>query len=654
MSDVAAAPARQPFLILPGFMPDAIPFAARSALALMLAYWIAFTCQVDSASSAGVCVAIVAQPSAGMAKSKAFWRLLGTGIGGVVALALLSAFPQNRTMLLAGFALWLGFCTFLANLLRDFRTYGAALSGYTVAIIAVGIIDTPDQAIEATLNRVAAIVIGVISVMVVNNIFGSTTAYDALVQELRDRTGNMTKLVLDALEGRTLQGDLPMVRIAAGAAALQTQGTYAAYEFPDGLRRRNGALHTISAILAMVSASRAVAALLGPATPDEVRAHLRAVADAIRTPEMPAPVAPAPHTPNDALLLERADQLLVMQKDALAGLRVLTEPRGDLPRIKLRPSYDLPGALLGAVRAMIGVGLGAVFLILAGWPGATLPLIQFAAVLALLGTTPNPSAASVAFALPLLPVALVVGVVNFLVLPGSSGFISLCLAVMPVAFFAALTVRQEQLAKYSGATFLYVPLLLSPANTETYDLGGYCDTVLELALAMTFTYLAFGLILKVSPHRRLYRVAAQVAADLRRTIHDRHRQFERGRDQSVLYDRMSRAITWLGPATNSREKMLGHIYGMGELDLAYRRARSGLATAQRAEPALRQAIEAAHAAMDHPDPDALQAAGQALLDYPANGAATSGIRLAVSGMAGIARIFRSDAPSMRFYRRITQ
>ena len=134
------AGAWSPFLLLPGFQPDAVGFATRTTGALLLAYLAAFAVQVDGPSTAGVCVAIVAQPSPGMAMSKAASRLLGTLLGGCIELALLAAFPQDRVLLLAGYAVWLGVCTLGSTLLRDFRSYGAALSGYTAGIIAIGAI----------------------------------------------------------------------------------------------------------------------------------------------------------------------------------------------------------------------------------------------------------------------------------------------------------------------------------------------------------------------------------------------------------------------------------------------------------------------------------------------------------------------------------
>ena len=377
----ASAPPTR-FLELPGFQPDALFFATRTTLSMLLAYYVAFAAQVSAASSAGICVAIVAQPSTGMSTAKAIYRIIGTLVGGCVGVALVAAFPQDRVMLLAGFALWLALCTFVATLLRDFRSYGAALSGYTVGIITIGVIDAPQLALTAALDRVAAILIGIGSVLLVSRLLSGTGAFNALVAELHDRTEAMAALAADALDGKPVGDDMAMVRIAAGVAALQTQASYTAVELPDGQLRANGARHAIAALLAMVSASRAIAGTIGPGQgiSAEVRTWLHGVADALRTDRgrtderssdcAPRQPAPMPHCPAEALLLERAEELLASYDDALAGLRTLTHADQAMPPVRLQVARDPVAALFGALRVLISVGFGAMFCVLAGWGGA--------------------------------------------------------------------------------------------------------------------------------------------------------------------------------------------------------------------------------------------------------------------------------------------
>lgn len=640
-----------PFPGLPGFLPDAVPYATRTALALLLAYWVCFAAQIPTASTAGICVALVAQPSAGMAFSKALYRQIGTIIGGAVAIGLLAAFPQDRTMLLAGFALWTGTCAFVATLLRDFRSYGAALSGYTVGIIAIAAIDAPESGLINTLNRVAAITVGILSVMVVNSLLRSNRAFDDLVKALRQGLDQMTDLVVDALGGRLRQEDMALVKIAAGAAALQSQAVYAATELPDGRARANGARFAIAALLAQVSAARSVGRTLAPDTRQPVLAHLAAVAAALRDGGRP-PEPPHPATPAEAVLLERADELLARHRDAEAGLRMLVQGDGSLPHVRLGRGYDLAAAGIGAARTVAGVALGSLFCVLAGWPGVTLLLIQQAAFTTLLGTQPDPTKASLNFLPLLLPMALVVAGVNFFALPLTSGFGPFALVVGSAAFATALLSRHARLAAYGPTALLYLTLLLGPSNTATFDVASFCNTVLQVALSVAFTVLSFNLILPVSPSRRLYRVAASIARDLRRTLGDPGRLLDQAPDQSRFYDRMAHALTWLGRPTLARQRLLSDIYSVGEVDLAVRRARSGLKLAAEGEPGLAGAVQEARRALASGQPAPMLAAAQALLDHPASRLVEAPVRQAASGMAGLARLVSPGNAARRFLRKL--
>ena len=234
---------RPPFFSLPGFYPDAIPYALRTAAALILAYGVGFYAQIPSASSAGITVGIIAQPSAGMALSKAFYRVLGTVIGCIVSIIFGAAFGQDRTMLLFAFALWMGLCSAAATLLRDFRSYGAAISGYTVAIIAIGGIDDPDGLLLASLNRTAAILLGIASVALINSLFGGVPALDGLISKLRTERARVSEFVIDALEGRTIPDDFTLTQRVANITGLETDANYAAAEQINGRRRRRGARH---------------------------------------------------------------------------------------------------------------------------------------------------------------------------------------------------------------------------------------------------------------------------------------------------------------------------------------------------------------------------------------------------------------------------
>src|SRR5258707_9339829 len=96
---------------------------AAVCLALFVAYWL----ELDNASWAGTSAAIVCQPSLGASLRKASFRMIGTVVGAVAIVVLTECFPQSRIGFLMGLAAWGAACGFVATILRNFASYGAAL-----------------------------------------------------------------------------------------------------------------------------------------------------------------------------------------------------------------------------------------------------------------------------------------------------------------------------------------------------------------------------------------------------------------------------------------------------------------------------------------------------------------------------------------------
>ena len=670
----AREPARGPLLVLPGFQPDALGFAARTTLSLLLAYLFSFWVQLDSASSAGVCVTIVAQPSAGMTLSKAVWRLAGTLLGGVASLGFVAVLGQDRTMLLAAFALWLGGCTAVASLLKDFRSYGAVLCGYTVGIVALSDIDVPQAAFGSAVNRVAAIVVGIAAVALVNAAFAPGSAWQDLVGRLRATLDDMTGHAAAALRG----GGAPLgtedsLRVVQALLAMRTEAGYAATELSDGLLRAAGARSAIAALFGMLSAVRAIEAGLRWQPADAaLRLRLDSAARALLHPEGDgAAVAPAvlgDASLGDAFLVDRLGDLLAQHALAREGLDTLATGAALSRRVRLRVHHDIVGACLNAVRTMIAVGLGALFCIYSGWSGSTSMLVQLSAFVALLGMTPNPSLAgrNMALALPL-PI-LLAGLAKFIALPLVAGFVPFALVVGPCCFALCLLARLPRAAGPGGSMALFFCLVLSPSNPQDYDLTAFLNLCAAQAVAVAMLMLSFWLILPVAPHRRLFRVADAIGRDLGRRLDRRSRRGTgQAEQQSLQYDRLAVARQWLGPPTGARLALLARLQALGEVDTALWRADGGLDAAVAQAPALRPAVERARASLRRPEPGAIEAAARALLDAgvaldaaaaegggigeggaaEGAGALRGALLRAVSGLYGASRLLEAQRPILR-------
>ncbi|WP_244472594.1 FUSC family protein, partial [Methylobacterium sp. Leaf89] len=238
MSALADSPPRMPDRILAAIervvpKPAAWAFAVRIWLAMILALYAAFWLQLSSASSAAVCVAILAQPKRGQALSKALYRFLGTLVGAAVAIVLMALFAQDRVVLLVAFATWLGLCVFTAHFLQDTRAYGAMLSGYTVAIIAIAHIDTPQSTFDAAVDRVAAITLGIVAITVINDALGSPSIWRTVRDALGDALAETRAFARETLT----RGDPGSERTAAlirKIAALRGDASAIAGERDDG------------------------------------------------------------------------------------------------------------------------------------------------------------------------------------------------------------------------------------------------------------------------------------------------------------------------------------------------------------------------------------------------------------------------------------
>src|SRR6266478_1454776 len=182
-----------------GFPLSTWAFALRIWAAMMVALYAAFWLQLESASSAAVTVGILALPTRGQTYQKAAYRIVATIIGVVASLVIAGLFAQSRSLFVIGFAGWLGLCVYAGGLLDGNRAYSAVLSGYTVALVAMTQIDSPQNLFWAGINRGAAIVVGIAAIALINDLFAAPNVHPGLCGKLTAAHQRVRAFALDIL-----------------------------------------------------------------------------------------------------------------------------------------------------------------------------------------------------------------------------------------------------------------------------------------------------------------------------------------------------------------------------------------------------------------------------------------------------------------------
>ncbi len=620
-------------------------FCVRTWIAVVLALAAAFWLQIGDASSAAVCVAILAQPTRGQSLSKAIYRLGGSVVGALVALLLVAMFPQARFMLLGGIGLWLALCTMIGTLLRDFRSYAALLSGYTVAIVGLPVIDDPANAWSSAVSRVVAIALGVLATLLVNSLFGSPDGWKTLLRTLRDTADRVFAIADDAVHGRGLPDETALAALAVGITSLGTQASYTRTELEDGRDRAAGARSALLGLIDMLACARALAHGLahGGATP-ALAAALPAVADAAA--HGSEALREMPGLPAEAFLLERSMALGRHRRWVEDGLAVLAEGGPPLREVRIRYHHDRFAVGLNGVRVLIAFAIGAAISILSGMPDATLVLIEIAALCALVSTNPNPTSFAWGTLLGAPLAVAAAALVEFGLLTQGSALPLLAMALIAPVFVACILVLDPRTGSVGFIMLVFTFVILNPANVQGFDVSSFVDSSVLFLLSAILIFLSMVLILPVQPRQRLLRGAVSIAGELGRTLAGAVPP--EGAAFGVRnYDRLAQVHRWNGLVgdAGSRRFVLARLVGLTDLVGALARARRGLADAA-AIPALRETAAAA-GRFDARDVDAMlermdRAASTLLRQGAALPAAQHATLLrSVSGLHGAALLLRT-------------
>ena len=551
----------------------------RIWLATSAALYAAFWLQLASPVSAALTVAILAQPRRGQALSRAMYRFAGTAVGGVASIILVAAFGQERTLILAGTAAWLGLCVFVAAYLPGDRAYGAVLSGYTVGIVVVANIATPQSVLVTTLERVAATALGIAAVLLVNIGFDSPRVWTGLHIRLLAAADN----VRDFVRGALRDGPPEPATVAAMLStiiALRDDARFIAGETTDGANRASGARSAVAALSAMIAASRSLAVPVSSDVVGPVRAQCLAVIDAeggakAATLARQFVMAPADgRSPEAVRVRQHGIDLIEGHRQLHDGLEALGTGELQQWAANLPVHRDYPVALRDAIRITVVFGISAAAFAASGWPATSTALSLVATLCGLSAVAPNPAKFAMG-ALISAPIAIAAsGIVRFVIFDGSQSFVGLVLAMAPVTFLACYLMLRKTTAATGLLMNVFVVTLVAPANPQTYDFQSFLDSALLIGLAVIVLFLTSRLVLPISAQQRLrwlVRSSRQSLADIVNG-HRRSAPTQRARSD----DRLAQYLLWSAASGVPFDVGLPSMLVMADLAVAAAGANSAL------------------------------------------------------------------------------
>lgn len=511
--------------------PPWLPYLLRVSAAAVLALYLAFVLELPTPYSAVTTVYIVANPVRGAIISKSVWRIVGTVVGAIVAVAQTAVLGQAPLLFDAFIALWMGICCALSTLLRFFPSYGAVLAGYTVVIVDAGVFANPETALATALYRLSVVVLGIVVCGLVflltqggpdRAAFERDTA--ALLLQvaslLRQALGgppseallNERRLLaqrIAALEQSIVYAGADDIDVRHRAAALRLAGTRLLGALSSGfhaarrIREREDVLAVVDGALAEVTGCAAGHRAEARARLDNAMAELerrRGVAGSL---DMLAAIEQARDT------LERLAHAIDVLDE--------TGPASRPPR--LGAFLDWYSAVRNGMRGALTVLLASLAWYLTRAPAGPTLLAYLVPAAALLSTNPSPGLASVRFAQGTILATFVGFAVEAFALPRVEGFPLVALVLLAAA---APGIVFQIHPVWSGAAFSYLVFLntqLAVQNPQVFDLPGYLNTAEMYLIGPAALLLTFRILLPPDPAaaaRNLARSLALAAARVSR------------------------------------------------------------------------------------------------------------------------------------------
>jgi len=663
---------------LPGWRDWA--FAVKTYAAAMLALYLALWIDLPRPYWALGTVYITSQVLSGATRSKAVYRLCGTGLGAAMSVLLVPNLINEPVLLSLAVALWVALCLYVSLLDRTPASYLPMLAGYTAALIGFPAVDDPGAIFDTAVARAEEIGLGILCASLAATLVLPQSAAPAIVARLESWLAEARSWTLAALQRTgTAQSDETgrRLRLASDALALDGLGLALRNE-ATGAERSAAAFAPLRQHMLMVLpivaalADRVAALEQAGALPPRVRALLSDLALWLSAEDDPEGAArlreriagidpPLDRDPSWTQLLlaslaARLRDVIDLRQDlrALRGhLQAGTAPKAPLAfaytaRVTRIRHRDHGLAAFSAFGVFVSLLTCCAMWIATGWPDGSAAPMMGAVACCLFAAQDDPAPQILSFATSALIGAAGAGVYLFAILPLATSFEMLALALAPALILCGLAMTHPRTTPMGMGAALNGATLLALQNGYNGEFAPFANGVIASVVGMWIGAVVTRLIRSVGAAwsaRRLVginRRSLAAAAEGRGGGHGLELA-------ALMLDRVGLIAPRLATLPAEEAEALGDLLGdvrIGINLVEVRRVRRRLTGAARTavDEALAVAARRLRGRTDEPD---LLAALDDALDAVGRAAPTPERRAALIGLTGLRRGIFPDAPGYR-------
>lgn len=366
-----------------------LAFALRTALASCLALFVGWMLGLEHPQWAAMSVWAASQPGRGMLLEKSLFRCVGTVIGTLVGITLVTLAGDNILLLALGLSVWVGLCAGAGNVLHGLFSYATLLSGFSASLVAL--LGTANQTnmLDLGVDRLLTVLTGVLIALLVGLLFARKNDEDALVWRVRTLTISVLQALLQQAKQQPLSPSLEhlMLEAAQIEEALEPHSA-------GSLRSRRAVQSLRSIVFALISVLTWLTHQRGRPEQDEL---IKQIQCALNAHELQSPLAQV--VLHLRLATEACDDLILSQalnalSHALSGRKTFRE-HGRLDRYSAKGQVVLHRDWVSASQAMyrttslmVMLGLGWA---LSGSPIGAYVLLGASVMVTLFSTFENPA-----------------------------------------------------------------------------------------------------------------------------------------------------------------------------------------------------------------------------------------------------------------------